>query len=88
VQHADDPEEETMSCWCGHEPWHYCRGSRYGYGYPPDYYPYEPAEDRPRARRRRGRDDQQVEDYLQDLAEEVQQLRRELAELRGEAAKS
>ncbi|GAB2731239.1 hypothetical protein [Nocardioides pakistanensis] len=82
-----------MSCWCGHGPWHY-----HGYPYPPQYppqypppqypppgyYPPEELEDRPvrRRRRRRARDPEELEDYLQDLQEEIDRVRQELTALR------
>jgi hypothetical protein len=84
------PEEvEAMSCWCGHGPWHY-----HGYPYPPPYLPpqyppsayYQPEEldERPvrRRRRRRARDPEELEDYLQDLQEEIDRVRQELTALR------
>ena len=67
-----------MSCWCGHEPWHNCRGQ----AYPPEYYPPDEAYESPRRRRRRGPDSEQLEDTLAELADELKQVRRELAELR------
>ena len=72
-----------MSCWCGHGPWHH-----YGYTYPPQYpppayYPPEEFYDRPaRRRRRRRRDPEELEDYLQDLQEEIDRVRGELAAMR------
>lgn len=78
-----------MSCWCGHGPWHY-----HGYPYPPSYppvqypppgyYPPEELDERParRRRRRRGRDPEELEDYLQDLQEEIDRVRQELAAMR------
>ena len=78
-----------MSCWCGHGPWHY-----HGYPYPPQYPPpqYPPPgyylseelDDRPvrRRRRRRTRDPEELEDYLQDLQEEIERVRHELAAMR------
>lgn len=70
-----------MSCWCGHQPWHYdCRG----HPYPAGYYAPEEAHERPR-RRRRGPDSEQLDDYLAELADELKQVRRELAELRDKS---
>lgn len=77
-----------MSCWCGHGPWHY-----HGYPYPPQYpppypppgyYPPEELDERAvrRRRRRRGRDPEELEDYLQDLQEEIDRVRQELAAMR------
>jgi hypothetical protein len=77
-----------MSCWCGHGPWHH-----YGYGYPPQYpppeypppayYPPEEFYDRPRRRsRRRARDTEELEDYLQGLQDEIDRVRHELAAMR------
>jgi len=71
-----------MSCWCGHGPWHY-----HGYAYPPPYPPpaYYPPEEPygpPRRRRRRRREPEELEDYLQDLQEEIDRVRQELAALR------
>jgi len=77
-----------MSCWCGHGPWHH-QGYPYPPLYPPPQYPpsayYPPPEpyDRPpRRRRRRARDPEELEDYLQDLQEEIDRVRQELAALR------
>lgn len=77
---------------CGHGHWHHC-----GHVYPPPYqdypvYPpsyeppsYEPAPYPARRRRRRrgGRDEGDLEDYLQHLEEEIGRVRGELAELRS-----
>ena len=75
-----------MSCWCGHGPWHH-----YGYAYPPSYGPrgaYPPPTDDyhqghhgPPLPPRRRRDPEELQDYLQDLEEELTRLRQELNEL-------
>ena len=75
-----------MSCWCDHGPWHY-----HGYPYPPQYpppqyppgyYPPEELDERPVRRRRRGRDLEELEDYLQDLQDEIDRVKEELAAMR------
>ncbi len=75
-----------MSCWCGHRPWHHWHGPWhhwwYGYGppgpgYRPGYGPgYWPG---PRGRAR----EEDLAGYLQDLEDEVRQVREELERLRG-----
>lgn len=79
-----------MSCWCGHGPWHH-QGHLYPPQYappvqypPPAYYPPDEFDDRPapRRRRRRRRDPEELEDYLQDLQEEIDGVRQELTALR------
>ena len=73
-----------MSCWCGHGPCHYRghhgygRGYAYGAGYVYGPPPGQPVPF-PARRGRRARD---LEDYAEDLEEELARVRRELQELR------
>ncbi|HSK33363.1 MAG TPA: hypothetical protein VK903_07755 [Propionicimonas sp.] len=46
---------------------------------PPPYYPPPEEYEGPRRRRRRRRDADELEDYLQDLEDEIGRVRRELA---------
>ncbi len=70
-----------MSCRCGHGPWHHW-GHGYCYGYGPGYgYGSPPGQPYPRSARR-GKRARELEDYVQDLEEELAHVRRELQELR------
>lgn len=77
-----------MSCCCGHGPWHHWHGPwhhwGYGYGPPPGpgYVPGHGPGYWPGARRRtRAREDDLAE-YLQDLEDEVREVRAELERAR------
>ena len=72
-----------MSCWCGHRPWHHWHGPwhHYGYGYGPPGPEYRPGYGYGPPRRRRAREEDLAE-YLQDLEEEIGQVREELERLR------
>jgi hypothetical protein len=74
-----------MSCWCGHGPWHH---QMYPYPPPyppPGYYPPPPVQYGmpPGRRRRRAADAEELADYLQQLEEEIANVRRDLDDLRG-----
>ena len=77
-----------MSCgWCGHGHcphcgYGHCPHCGYGYGPPPPAWPgYGPGYG-PRRRRRRAVEEEDLDAYLQDLEEEVSQVREDLESLR------
>lgn len=66
-----------MSCCCGHHPRHH----GHGHAHPADAYQVEEPYETPR-RLRRGPDSEQLDDCVAELADELAQVRHELAELR------
>ncbi len=77
-----------MSCgWCGHGQcpacgYGHCHHHGYGYGYgPPPFAGYGPGYG-PERRRRRARQEDELAAYLQDLEEEIGQVREDLERLR------
>jgi hypothetical protein len=75
-----------MSCgWCGHGHCPACgygHCHHYGYGYGPPPWPgYGPGY-RPRPRRRRALEEEDLTAYLEDLEEEVSRVREDLESLR------
>lgn len=73
-----------MSCCCGHGHYHH-QGCYSPSPYPPPgYYPPEDLYEPPGRgrRRRRGRNPEELEDYLQGLQGEIDLVRQELAAMR------